>query len=178
MGLAPALLVIAGFFGVELTDGLLSGSLTLLSDAGHMVADGVALGATRVVTRADTSGRRTYGYYRAEVFASGLAVPLMLAPPDMSSSRRSAASGNRSADTGPVLVVGALGLVVNLVAMALLRGGAVESLNVKGAYLEVVADTAGSVGVLLAGWLVWGTTRATGTQHRRHPARHLRRQDR
>jgi cobalt-zinc-cadmium efflux system protein len=57
-------------------------------------------------------------------------------------------------ETGPMLVVGALGLLVNLIAMALLRGGATESLNVKGAYLEVVADTAGSVGVIVAGVLV------------------------
>ena len=55
---------------------------------------------------------------------------------------------------GPMLVVGALGLLVNLVALLLLRGGARESLNVKGAYLEVVADTAGSIGVVGAGALV------------------------
>ena len=53
-----------------------------------------------------------------------------------------------------MLVVGALGLVVNLVCLALLRGGAHESINVRGAYLEVMADAAGSVGVLVAGLLV------------------------
>jgi len=53
--------------------------------------------------------------------------------------------------SGPMLVVGGLGLVVNLIALLLLRGGASESLNVKGAYFEVIADTAGSVGVLVAG---------------------------
>lgn len=53
-----------------------------------------------------------------------------------------------------MLIVGGLGLLVNLCALFLLRGGASESLNVKGAYLEVVADTAGSVGVLAAGWLI------------------------
>jgi cobalt-zinc-cadmium efflux system protein len=55
---------------------------------------------------------------------------------------------------GPMMVVGGIGLVVNLVALGLLRGGAAESLNVRGAYLEVVADTVGSVGVLVAGVLV------------------------
>src|SRR5690606_22267600 len=60
-------------------------------------------------------------------------------------------------ETGPMLVVGALGLVINVIAMVLLRGGAAESLNVKGAYLEVVADTAGSVGVIAAGLLVAAT---------------------
>jgi cobalt-zinc-cadmium efflux system protein len=56
--------------------------------------------------------------------------------------------------SGPMLVVGALGLVVNLVCLALLRGGARESINVKGAYVEVLADAAGSVGVIVAGVLV------------------------
>ena len=160
--LAAAFTIIAGFFGVELTYGLLSGSLALLSDAGHMAADVVALGAalvaTRVATRPDTTGRRTYGSYRAEVFASGLAVLLMLAAAVYVVIEAVGRVGEQvEVDTGPMLVVGALGLVVNLAAMALLRGGAAESLNVKGAYLEVVADTAGSVGVLVAGWLVWST---------------------
>jgi len=55
---------------------------------------------------------------------------------------------------GPMLVVGGLGLGINVLVLLMLRAGAGESLNVKGAYLEVVADTAGSVGVLLAGLLV------------------------
>jgi cobalt-zinc-cadmium efflux system protein len=59
-----------------------------------------------------------------------------------------------------MLVVGAIGLIVNVVALLLLRSGAAESLNVKGAYLEVVADTAGSVGVIVAGWLVAATGQA------------------
>ena len=75
--------LIGGFFFVELVFGLLSGSLALLSDAGHMAADVVTLGAallaTKIATRTDTTGRRSYGSYRAEVFASLLAVALMLA---------------------------------------------------------------------------------------------------
>ena len=74
--------LIGAFFVVELVYGLLSGSLALLSDAGHMAADVVTLGAalvaTRIATRPDTTGRRSYGSYRAEVFASLLAVVLML----------------------------------------------------------------------------------------------------
>src|SRR5699024_12594428 len=57
-------------------------------------------------------------------------------------------------DTGPMLVVGGLGLLVNLVVLMMLRGGAQESLNVKGAYLEVLADTLGSVGVIVAAVLI------------------------
>ncbi|KRF01271.1 cation transporter [Nocardioides sp. Soil777] len=157
--LAVSFGLIAAFFSVELVVGLTSGSLALLSDAGHMAADVVALGAalvaTRVASRPDTTGRRTYGSYRAEVFASGLAVLLMLG---VSAYVVVEALGRRGSDVAvastPMLVVGGLGLVVNLVALLLLRGGADESLNVKGAYLEVVADTLGSVGVLVAGWLV------------------------
>ncbi len=56
-----------------------------------------------------------------------------------------------------MLIVGAIGLVINVVALLILRSGARESLNIKGAYLKVIADTAGSVGVVIAGWLVAAT---------------------
>ena len=157
--LASAFGLVACYFGVELVVGLVSGSLALISDAGHMAADVVALGAalvaTKIATRRDDTGRRTYGSYRAEVFASGLTVLVMLgvsAYVVVEAVRRTGQGVEVS--SGPMLVVGAIGLVVNLVCLALLRGGAQESINVKGAYLEVVADTAGSVGVLLAGLLV------------------------
>lgn len=162
--LALAFALVAGFFVVELVAGLWSGSLALLSDAGHMAADVVALGAalaaTRIATRADTTGRRTYGSYRAEVFASGFTVLLMLAAAvyvAVEAVRRLGA--DVEPDTGPMLVVGGLGLLVNLVALGLLRGGASESLAVKGAYFEVIADSLGSVGVMAAAVLVLTTGR-------------------
>ncbi len=157
--LRVAFVLVAVFFVVELVAGLLAGSLALVSDAGHMAADVVALGAalvaTRVAVRPDSTGRRTFGSYRAEVFASGLAVLLMLG---VSVFIVVEAVGRVGHDPevagGTMLVVGALGLVVNVVSLLLLRGGASESLNVKGAYLEVVADAVGSVGVIVAGALV------------------------
>ena len=80
--LAVAFALVAAFFGVELAVGLVTGSLALISDAGHMAADVVALGAalvaTKIATRPDGTGRRTYGSYRAEVFASGFTVLIML----------------------------------------------------------------------------------------------------
>jgi len=160
--LQVAFALIAVFFVVELVSALTSGSLSLLSDAGHMAADVVALGAalvaTRIAGRPDTTGRRTFGSYRAEVFASGLAVLLMLA---VAAYIVVAAVGRIGAEpevaSGTMLVVGTVGLAVNLVAVVLLRGGAAESLNVKGAYLEVVADTLGSVGVIVAALLVSAT---------------------
>jgi cobalt-zinc-cadmium efflux system protein len=151
--------LVAMFFVVEVVAALASGSLTLLSDAGHMAADVVALGAalvaTRIATRPDRTGRRTYGSYRAEVFASGLAVLLMLGVAGyvlIEAIRR--IGSEPEVPAWPLVAVGGLGLVVNLTALLLLRGGAAESLNVRGAYLEVLADTAGSVGVLAAAGLV------------------------
>jgi cobalt-zinc-cadmium efflux system protein len=126
--------------------------------AADVVALGAALVATRIAGRPDTTGRRTFGSYRAEVFASGLAVLLMLAVAVyivVEAVDRVGATPQVA--SGAMLLVGAIGLVVNLVAVVLLRGGAEESLNVKGAYLEVVADTLGSVGVIAAGALVAAT---------------------
>ncbi|MEU8036368.1 cation diffusion facilitator family transporter [Streptosporangium sp. NPDC049078] len=157
--LAISFALIGSFFVVELVYGLLSGSLALLSDAGHMAADVVTLGAalvaTRIATRPDTTGRRSYGSYRAEVFASLLAVLLMLGVAVYVVAEAVGRIGaTAEVSFGPMLVVGAIGLVINVIVLLLLRAGAAESLNVKGAYYEVVADTAGSVGVIVAGWLV------------------------
>lgn len=157
--LGIALVLIGGFFVVELVAGLLSGSLALLSDAGHMAADVVtlaaALAATLIAVRPDRSGRRTFGNYRIEVFASLLAVLIMLG---VAAGVVIAGIGRLGhevhVDTGPMLVVGILGLIVNLVVLLMLHGGAGESLNVKGAYLEVMADTVGSIGVILAAILI------------------------
>ena len=157
--LAVACGLVGSFFLVEVIVGWLSHSLALLSDAGHMAADVVALSsalvATRIATRADKTGLRTFGSYRAEVFASGLTVLLMLgtaAYVGVEALSRLGESPDVAA--GPMLLVGALGLVVNVICLLLLRGGAAESLNVKGAYLEVIADAVGSIGVIVAGVLV------------------------
>lgn len=160
--LAISFAMIAAFFVVELVVGLVSGSLALISDAGHMAADVVALGAalvaTKIATREDSTGRRTYGSYRAEVFASGLAVLMMLGVAVYVVVEAIGRIGEDvEVETGPMLVVGLLGLLVNIAALLLLRAGARDSINVKGAYLEVVADTAGSVGVLAAAGLVLAT---------------------
>lgn len=162
--LAAAFGLTAAFFVVELLAALASGSLALLSDAGHMAADVVALGAallaTVVATRPDGSGRRTYGRYRAEIFASGLAVLIMLGVGVyVLVEAVGRIGGDAPVASGTMLLVGALGLAVNVAAIALLRSGSRESLNVRGAYLEVVADAAGSVGVMVAAVLI----RVTGS---------------
>ncbi|CAN5232267.1 MAG: cation diffusion facilitator family transporter [Nocardioides sp.] len=167
--LAVAFLLVAGFFVVELLAGLNSGSLALISDAGHMAADVVALGAalaaTRIATRPDRTGRRTYGSYRVEVFASGLTVLIMLGAAAyvlIEAVRRIGESPSVGDTT--MAVVGGIGLAVNLGCLVLLRTGAQEALSLRGAYLEVAADAAGSVGVIAAavlvavtGWSTWDT---------------------
>lgn len=154
-----AFVLVAGFFLIELVFGLLSESLALISDAGHMAADVVALGAalvaTRIATRQDRTGRRSYGSYRAEVFASGFTVLIMLGVAAYVVIEAINRIGSDvEVGTGTMLVVGLIGLTINIVSMFLLRSGSKESLNVKGAYYEVVADAAGSVGVIVAGLLV------------------------
>jgi cobalt-zinc-cadmium efflux system protein len=154
--------MVAAFLVVELVVGLLANSLALISDAGHMTADVVALGAalvaTKIATRPDTTGRRTYGSYRAEVFASGLTVLIMLGVAVYVVAEAIGRIGEEpEVQTGAMLVVGLIGLAVNIASMLLLRQGSTESINVKGAYFEVVADAAGSVGVIAAGLLVLWT---------------------
>lgn len=161
--LAVSFGLILAFFVVELFSAITSGSLALLTDAGHMAADVVALGAalvaTHVATRPDRTGTRSFGSYRAEVFASGVAVLLMWGVSIYVVIEAIGRIGDEpDLASGTMVVVGVIGLVVNVAALLLLRGGAIESLNVKGAYLEVFADAVGSVGVIVAGLLV----RATG----------------
>lgn len=160
--LAVAFGLVGSFFVVELVAGLLADSLALISDAGHMAADVVALGAaliaTRIATRVDTTGRRSYGSYRAEVFASGFTVLIMLGVSAYVVVEAISRIGEEvEVQSGTMLLVGAIGLLINIVSIALLRAGSKESLNVKGAYFEVVADAVGSVGVIAAGLLVAAT---------------------
>jgi cobalt-zinc-cadmium efflux system protein len=157
--LVAAFGLVVAFLGVELAAAWWSGSLALLSDAVHMLTDaaalGVALAATRLADRRDTSGRRTFGYYRAEVLASLAVAVLMLATGVYVVAT---AIGRIGADaevsSAPMLVVAALGLAVNVASMLLLRAGSTESLSVRAAYQEVVADAVGSVGVLVAALLI------------------------
>jgi len=154
--LTAAFVITAAFMVVELATGLATSSLALLSDAAHMVTDvvgvGLALVAILAARRAKTRASRTFGLYRAEVLAAlanavllfGVAA-YVLVEAVLRFADPPAVPG------GPVLVVAALGLVANLAAFALLRKGSAESLNVRGAYLEVLADLVGSLGVLVSG---------------------------
>ncbi len=163
--LTAAFGVLAVFMVVEVVGGVLTGSLALLSDAGHMLTDvlglGMALAAIQLASRGSARSHQTFGLYRLEILAA-LANAVLLVGVALYVLVEAAGRFGEPADVGagPLLVVAGLGLAANLVAFALLRAGATESLNVEGAYLEVLADTVGSVAVI-AGALVieatgWG----------------------
>ncbi|GAB3349193.1 cation diffusion facilitator family transporter [Modestobacter lapidis] len=163
--LAFVLALTGSVFVLEVVGALISGSLALLADAGHMATDalgiGLALGAVTLAQR-PAAGRRTFGWQRIEVLAAGLNGLLLLGvgayvvveavrrignPPDIHS--------------GWMLSVAGVGLVANLVSLAVLHAGQAESLNTRGAYLEVLGDALGSVAVIVAGVLI-ATTGWTG----------------
>jgi cobalt-zinc-cadmium efflux system protein len=157
--LALAFGLVVLFVTVELAAAWWSGSLALLSDAAHMVTDaaalGLALAATRLAERRDTTGRRTFGHYRTEVLASLAVAALMLGTGVyVVVAAVSRVGADVHVASGPMLVVALVGLAVNVAGIVLLRGGAAESLNVRAAYQEVLADAAGSVGVLVAAVLI------------------------
>ncbi len=158
--LTIAFAVILGFFVVQVVAAFWTNSLSLLSDAAHMLTDVVGLGmalaaiqlATRFAERPQSArSAHTFGLYRLEILAAfvnslllfGVAVWVVF-----EAIRR--LGDEPDVLGGPMLVVAVLGLLANLVAFALLREGASESVNVEGAYLEVLADTVGSVGVIAA----------------------------
>jgi cobalt-zinc-cadmium efflux system protein len=161
-----AFVLALAFLVVEAVTAFLSGSLALLSDAAHLLTDavgiGMALAAIRLADRGAADESRTFGLYRLEILAA-LANALLLfgvtgyvlVEAGVHLARES------SVDAGPMLVVATLGLAVNVVSVLLLRGGARDSLNVQGAYLDVLADSVASVGVIVAGTIiaVTGSTR-------------------
>jgi cobalt-zinc-cadmium efflux system protein len=159
--LAVVLVMTSLYMLAEVAGGLLTGSLALLADAGHMLTDvgglGLALLAIKFAARPATP-EKTYGYYRIEILAA-LANAVMLVgisiyilyeayqrfrnPPEVQSQA--------------MLAVAVVGLVVNLVGVWILKTGSRESLNMKGAYFEVLSDLLTSVGVIVAGVIMWTT---------------------
>ncbi|MFG1919928.1 cation diffusion facilitator family transporter [Micromonospora sp. NPDC048898] len=151
--------LLATLMVVEAVAALHTGSLALLSDAGHMFTDvlgiGMALAAITATRRATGDPQRTFGLYRLEVLAalansvllSGVAIYVVIA-----AIRRF--GDPHEVVAGPMLVVAVLGLLANVAAFALLRAGARESINLQGAYLEVLGDLLGSLGVIGAALLI------------------------
>ncbi|MBC3538360.1 cation diffusion facilitator family transporter [Rufibacter sediminis] len=145
----------------EVIGGIWTGSLALLADAGHMLTDvgglAFALIAINLAERKATP-EKTFGYYRAEILAAlanaviliGVSLYILYeaylrfrTPPEVESK--------------PMLVIAGIGLLVNLAGMYILRKGSNDSLNMKGAYFEVLSDMLTSIGVIVAGVIMWTT---------------------
>jgi cobalt-zinc-cadmium efflux system protein len=157
--MAGALFLTSGFMLAELVGGLLSNSLSLIADAGHMVSDAAALGlglaAIWMASHPHTE-RRTFGFHRAEIlaalangslligialFVTWSAIARLRQPP-------------QPIESGLMLSVALIGLGVNLLVMRALGRHRHENLNVRGAFLHVLGDTLGSAGVLVAGLVI------------------------
>ena len=149
-----AAVLTAGFMLVEVAGGLITGSLALLADAGHMLSDSfslvLALFAVSLAARPATS-RRTFGFKRAEILAAlvnGLLLALVSIWVVVEAIRRLGDPVDVLA--GGMLTVAIIGLGVNVLAAWVLYSSSGESLNVKAALRHVLADLAGSVGVIIA----------------------------
>ena len=181
--LATVLAITVGIAAAEVAGALVSGSLVLLADAAHMAADaagvGLSLLAAYVAARPATD-RRTFGYARAEILAAtvnalvlfGMAVFIIV-----EAARRLAAPPE--VDPTVMVIFGVVALIGNGVSLLLLRHGQAESLNVRGAFLEVASDTFGAVAVIITGVVVAATGFDLAESHRvagggrAHPAPHL-----
>lgn len=153
------LVLVVAYMLAEVIGGLLSGSLALLADAAHMLSDAAALGlALFAIWLADqpATSAHTYGFYRSEILAALVNGATLVAiaffifaeawqrlqePPEVGA--------------GLMMAVAAGGLVINVAGLFILRGGKQASLNVRSAWLHVLADTLGSVQVILAGSLIY-----------------------
>lgn len=153
-----AFILITGFIFVEVIGGYATGSLALLSDAGHMFSDVVALGMTLLAFKIGTksaNAQNTFGYKRFEILVAGIngltlvviallilyeAIIRLQHPPEIASMQ--------------MLIISAIGLIINLVVAKLLHGGDTHNLNMKSAYLHVLSDLLGSVAAIVAAVLM------------------------
>ncbi|MDQ6672104.1 MAG: cation diffusion facilitator family transporter [Chloroflexota bacterium] len=153
-------LVMTGVYMLaEVAGGFLTGSLALLADSGHLLGDvlglAMAVAAIRFARRPATADK-TYGFYRAEILAALVNSVALLAVAGwiVYAAWQRQSQPSVAVEALPMLLVACGGLVVTLVGVALLRGGAQESLNVRGAFLEVVGDLLGSIGTIFAALII------------------------
>lgn len=159
-----ALCLTTAFLIAEVVGGIMANSLALISDAAHMFTDAAALAIALVAIRIGkrpADSQRTFGYYRFEILAAAFnAILLFLVAIYILYEAYQRLKSPPEIQSGAMLIIASLGLVINLVSMRLLSVGKDESLNVKGAYLEVWSDMLGSVGVIVGAlvirWTEWG----------------------
>jgi cobalt-zinc-cadmium efflux system protein len=156
-----ALAITATFMLLEVAGGLISGSLALLADAGHMLTDTAALGlawiAARLAAR-PTNPRRSYGYHRAQVlaaFVNALALFVVVVWIMFEAAQRIATP--RPIEGATMLAIACPGLAANLAVFAILRRGSQDNMNVAAARLHVLGDLLGSIGALLAAAVILTT---------------------
>ncbi len=149
------------YFIVEVVGGVLTHSLALLADAAHMLTDvgGLALALFAIwMSQKPATPSKTYGYYRVEILAALVnAVVLFIISFYILYEAYSRFKNPIQVASLPMLLVAVVGLIVNLIGMRNLHAGSKDSLNVHGAYLEVVSDMLGSLGVIIAALIMWKT---------------------
>jgi cobalt-zinc-cadmium efflux system protein len=158
-----AMVLTGGFMLAEVIGGVIAGSLALLADAGHMLTDTAALALAWAAFRVGDwprDARRTYGYHRFQVlaaFVNGLALVAIVGWIVIEAIRRLFEPIEILG--GLMLAIAALGLLINLAAFAILRGGDRANLNLHGAVLHVLGDLLGSVAAIVAAlvilWTAW-----------------------
>lgn len=158
--LALVLVLVLGYMVAEVVGGLLTNSLALLADAGHMLSDAGALGLSLFalwIGRRPPTSTHTYGFYRTEILAAlvnGATLVAISMYIFAEAARRIGAPPE--IEGGWMMVIAAGGLGVNLLGLWVLNAGRADNLNVRGAWLHVFTDMLGSVGTLAAGALIIG----------------------
>jgi len=156
-----ALVLTGTFMVVEVVGGILSQSLALLADAGHMLTDTMALALAAVafhVSKRPADGRLTYGYQRFQIlaaFVNGLSLLAIVGWILFEAFSRFLSPRDVLGET--MLVVAAAGLVVNIIAFVVLHGGDQENMNIRGAALHVAGDLLGSVAAIVAAVVIMYT---------------------
>ena len=162
-GLSRSLLIVliitATFAVIELLGGLISGSLALLSDAGHMFTDILALGmslAAAIVSQREASAKQTFGYLRVEILvALANGVALIFVSIFIMYEALGRLQNPKAVDSQLMLLVALAGLAANVAGIIVLRERSKENLNVRGAFLHMLGDLLSSVGVIVAALLIF-----------------------
>jgi cobalt-zinc-cadmium efflux system protein len=157
--LAATLALVTAYLAAEVVAGLWTGSLALLADAGHMLADAAALALALFamwLSDRPAPAARTFGYRRAEILAAlANAVALIVVAIFIAVEATSRFAAPPAVNAAPALAVAAGGLVVNLAGLAILHGARDASLNLRGAWLHVASDALGSVAAMAASAAIW-----------------------
>ncbi|TCM69106.1 cobalt-zinc-cadmium efflux system protein [Acinetobacter calcoaceticus] len=156
-----ALFITTTFLIVEVVAGIMTQSLALLSDAAHMLTDAMALAIALVAIRVSqrpADSKRNFGYQRFEILAALFNASMLFVVAMYILYEAYQRFGNPpEVQSMGMMIVATIGLIINLISMRILFSSSKESLNIKGAYLEVLSDALGSVGVIIAAVVIYFT---------------------